>query len=311
MIKKKTIGLVVTDLAITALLIEEYFGKRSVFHLRKAALPAGCLHPVSGAIADTLAFRKVASQLLDNESRWSLVETSVYLVLPQRLFHHFCRELPEECSNFRRDGIGGGDLLEASGEESRSVTGPMIVDIIWPVSESNCRQSSKISAMGIATRQDYLLEYLEILGGANRFIQMVLSPEIATYRLWSISVPEIRSLRVLIISVRDTQACCELWDRGMLVYQSDNIKGISNRLLSVLQGPLDRILYSGELREFDSLKSEMKKNYGTELVCSVRNYEVLLSDKLNEQSTGCPQEVLGTVAHKIDELRLKRDLCWS
>jgi hypothetical protein len=222
MLKRRSIGVVVTTEVITALVIEKTFIGRASFSFNQQALPKGSISDLSGTIADTSSFERSVKQLLPSLSKWSLAETSIYLVLPQRLFYHSVVEFAKKYIGMKGDKLLASGALKLPGDSEQNVHG-IYVDV-------NAESSR---ALLVTARAAHIQNYLSVFKREDRAIERVISPEISGYQFWSLIRPEVIYARALLFTSFEKVASLEVWDHGMLVYQNDFPSDLEDRDLNL------------------------------------------------------------------------------
>jgi hypothetical protein len=222
MLKRRSIGVVVTPEVITALVIEKTFIGRASFSFDQQALPKGSISDLSGTIADISSFERSVKQLLPSLSKWSLGETRIYLVLPQRLFYHSVVEIAEKHIGMKSDKLLASGALKLPGDSEQNVHG-IYVDV-------NAESSR---ALLVTARAAHIQNYLSVFKREDRAIERVISPEISGYQFWSLVRPEVTYARALLFRAFGKVASLEVWDRAMLVYQNDFPSDLEERDLNL------------------------------------------------------------------------------
>jgi|GEM_PF-6438976 len=325
MLKKRAIGVVVTPEAITALVVEKTFIGQVLCSFEQKALPKGSVSDLSGIIADTPSFERSVEQLLPSISKWSLTETSIYLVLPQRLFYHSVVEIAKKYLGMKGDELLASGAFRLPSESDQNVHGIYV--------GANAKSSS---ALLVAARAAHIQNYLNVFKREDRTIARVVSPEIAGYQFWSLMRPEVVHARALIFTWFEKVASLEVWDRGMLVYQydfphaSDDLNLNSGDVVScdreasftalVLsevskvvtryreQGdPIQELLINGRALGDGAILSALSGEHGIKIFSS-RSQEPLIKERFQKntiQENSCALEVaLGAMPLAIDKSHL-------
>lgn len=312
MLMKRSIGVVITSEAITALVCDMALTGKRAFSLKQVPLPDGCISELSGAVVDISSLQESVERLLPRVAKWSFADTLIYLVLPERLFDHSSMEIPEKFSGLRERELLASGILKLAANSDANVHGICI----------DAKGSSKTRrALLVTAREARIQDYLSIFRREDRFIARVVSPEIACYQFWRLLRQEVISKRAILCSAREKLARFEVWDQGILIDQWDLSSDLAEQDLNRSYGatldisslhterliakvseivnqyrergePIHEVLLGGGAPVSSAISAALSDEHGIEIISS-RSRESILQEQLPRfiiSEHSCPSE---------------------